>query len=110
MAINRTRLVQLLRGSAVPAYQYYVPLMPQHDPALDQHPVYAFDQQKAAALVKAGGYRGSLIGASRRHGSELAVQYRAGNPIGSGGDRHQPHPARHRPQRGVYNRREADRP
>ena len=61
MAINRTRLVQLLRGSAVPAYQFYVPLMPQHDPTLDQHPVFAFDQQKASALVKASGYKGQAI-------------------------------------------------
>jgi ABC-type transport system substrate-binding protein len=61
MAINRTRLVQLLRGAAVPAYQFYVPLMPQHDPSLDQHPLYSYDQRKAAALVKASGYKGQPV-------------------------------------------------
>lgn len=61
MAIDRTRLVQLLRGAAIPAYQFYVPLMPQHDPALDQSPTYPMDQQKAAALVKSSGYKGQAI-------------------------------------------------
>jgi peptide/nickel transport system substrate-binding protein/oligopeptide transport system substrate-binding protein len=61
MAIDRTRLVQLLRGAAIPAYQFYVPLMPQHGPALDQNPIYPLDQQKAMALVKASGYKGQPI-------------------------------------------------
>ncbi|MDB5058025.1 MAG: extracellular solute-binding protein family 5, partial [Chloroflexi bacterium] len=61
MSINRTRLVQLLRGRAIPAMQFYAPLMPQHDPALDQHPVYAYSPQNAAALVKASGYKGQSI-------------------------------------------------
>ncbi|HWE63933.1 MAG TPA: ABC transporter substrate-binding protein [Chloroflexota bacterium] len=61
MAIDRTRLVELLGGAAAPANQFYVPLDPQYDPSLDQHPVYAYDPKRAAALVKASGYHGQPI-------------------------------------------------
>jgi ABC-type transport system substrate-binding protein len=61
MAINRNRLVKLLAGSAVPGTQLFVPLDPQHDPVLDQHPVYPYDPAKAAALVRASGYTGQPI-------------------------------------------------
>ena len=57
LAINRTRIVQVRGGLAIPAYQMYVPLMPQYDRTLDQHPIYPYDPQKAAALVKASGYQ-----------------------------------------------------
>ncbi len=56
MAINRTRIVQVRGGLAIPAYQLFVPLMPQYDRSLDQHPIYPYDPQRAAALVKASGY------------------------------------------------------
>ena len=39
----------------------YIPLYPQNDPALDRHPVYPYDPQQAAALVKASGYHGQPI-------------------------------------------------
>ena len=61
LAINRRRLVKLLGGQAQPALQLYIPLDPQHDPQLDRHPVYPYDPQKAAALVKASGYHGQPI-------------------------------------------------
>ncbi len=61
MAINRPRLVKLLGGNALPAYQWYRPLFPQYDTALDQHPPYPYDATKAAALVKASGYKGEAI-------------------------------------------------
>jgi len=61
LAINRRRLVKLLGGQAQPASQLYIPLDPQHDPQLDRHPVYSYDPQRAAALVKASGYRGQQI-------------------------------------------------
>jgi peptide/nickel transport system substrate-binding protein/oligopeptide transport system substrate-binding protein len=61
MSIDRRHLVQLLSGQAVPATQLYVPLMPQHDPALDRQPLYPFDRQKAQALVKASGYHNQAI-------------------------------------------------
>lgn len=57
MAIDRTRLVQLLGGNAIPAYQMYLPLDTQHDPALDaQGSLYPYNPQKAAALVASSGY------------------------------------------------------
>ena len=56
MAINRRRLVQLLGGSGIPAYQMYLPLDTQHDPALDSAPIYPYDTAKAQALLKASGY------------------------------------------------------
>ena len=43
---------------ALPATQIYIPLDKQYDPALDKSPVYAYNPQKAAALVKASGYQG----------------------------------------------------
>jgi ABC-type transport system substrate-binding protein len=61
MALNRGRLVKLLGGMAIPATQIYVPLDPQYDPALDLHPIYPYDPQKAAALVRASGYHGQPI-------------------------------------------------
>lgn len=61
MAIDHKRLVQLLGGTAIAANQYFVPLDPQYDPALDQHPIYAYDPQKAKALVTSSGYRGQTI-------------------------------------------------
>jgi ABC-type transport system substrate-binding protein len=61
MAINRDHLAKLLNGLAVPATQIYIPLMPQHDPLLDRRPAYAYDPQKAAALVKSSGYHGQAI-------------------------------------------------
>jgi ABC-type transport system substrate-binding protein len=61
MAVDRTRLIRLLGGLATPAYQLYVPVDPQHDPALDRHAMYAYDPQKAAALLKASGYHGQPI-------------------------------------------------
>lgn len=71
MAINRTRLVQLQGGQAEPAYQLYVALDPQHDSALDQHPVYPYDPTKAAALVKASGY----------HGQPIVILYTTGGDV-----------------------------
>ncbi len=61
MSINRGRLVKLLGGRATPAEQIYVPLDPQYDPSLDAHPVLPFDPSKAAALLKASGYRGQPV-------------------------------------------------
>ena len=61
MAIDRVRLVKLLGGMAIPATQIYVPLDPQHDPALDLYPIYPYNPQQAAALVKASGYHGQPI-------------------------------------------------
>ncbi|HZS92587.1 MAG TPA: ABC transporter substrate-binding protein, partial [Chloroflexota bacterium] len=61
MAIDRTRLVKLLGGLGAPAGGMYIPLMPQHDAALDQNPVYPYNPTKAAALVKASGYKGQQI-------------------------------------------------
>lgn len=60
-AINRRRLVKLLGGNAIAAYQMYIPLDTQHDPQLDQRPIYPYDPTKAAALVKASGYNGKPI-------------------------------------------------
>ncbi len=61
MAIDRAHLVKLLGGNAIPATQMFIPLDTQHDPALDAHPVYAYDPVKAAALIKASGYKGAPI-------------------------------------------------
>jgi peptide/nickel transport system substrate-binding protein len=61
MAINRTLLVRLLGGVAIPATQLYIPIEPQYDATLDQHPIYPYDLQKATALVKASGYHGQPI-------------------------------------------------
>ena len=61
LAINRPRLVQLLGGNAIAAYQMYIPLDTQHDPALDAHPVYPYDPSRASALVKASGYKNQPI-------------------------------------------------
>jgi len=56
MALNRRRLVRLLGGNGVAAQQMYIPLDPQHDAALDSHPLFPYDPARAAALVKASGY------------------------------------------------------
>ncbi|HWE62828.1 MAG TPA: ABC transporter substrate-binding protein, partial [Chloroflexota bacterium] len=61
MAIDRTRLVQLLGGQAVAANQIYVALDPQYDPSLDQHPIFTYDLRKAAALLKSSGYHGQPV-------------------------------------------------
>jgi peptide/nickel transport system substrate-binding protein/oligopeptide transport system substrate-binding protein len=61
LAINRNRLVKLLGGYALPATQLYAPVYVQHDPALVTRPVYGYDMQKAAALVRASGYHGQPI-------------------------------------------------
>lgn len=61
MAIDRARLVRLEGGLAVPAQQFYIPLDPQYDPALDAHPAYPYDPARARALVKASGYHGQVI-------------------------------------------------
>lgn len=61
LAINRPHMVRLLAGTAVAANQLYIPLDPQHDPALDARPVYPYDVQRATALVKASGYKGQPI-------------------------------------------------
>lgn len=61
MAIDHRRLVQLLGGNGIIANQMFIPLDPQHDPVLDQHPVFAYDPQKAASLVKQSGYHGQPI-------------------------------------------------
>jgi ABC-type transport system substrate-binding protein len=61
MALDRPHLVKLMGGVAVPATQLYVPLLPQHDPQLDAAPLYRYDPGRAAALVKASGYRGQPI-------------------------------------------------
>ena len=55
MAINRRRLVRLLGGNAIAAYQMYLPLDAQHDASIDSNPVYAYDPAKATALIKASG-------------------------------------------------------
>jgi ABC-type transport system substrate-binding protein len=55
MAINRQRLVQLLGGNAIAATQMYIPLDAQHDPALDQKPIYTYDPNAASALIRASG-------------------------------------------------------
>lgn len=71
MAINRTRLVQLQGGQAEPAFQLYVALDPQHDATLDRHPIYSYNPQKAAALVKASGY----------HGQPIVILYTTGRDV-----------------------------
>lgn len=60
-AINRTLLVRLLGGVAIPANQLYVPLDPQYDATLNAHPIYPYDPAQATALVKASGYKGQPI-------------------------------------------------
>ena len=61
-AIDRRRLVQLLGGNAIAAYQMFIPLDTQHDSALDNTGgVYPFNLQKATALVKASGYNNQPI-------------------------------------------------
>jgi ABC-type transport system substrate-binding protein len=61
MGIDRPHLVQLMGGAAAPATQLYIPLLAQHNPRLDMRPIYFYDPQKAAALVKASSYRGQPI-------------------------------------------------
>jgi ABC-type transport system substrate-binding protein len=61
MAIDRNRLVQLDGGNATPAYQLYEPAFPQYDPTLATHAVYPYDPARAAALVKASGYKGQEL-------------------------------------------------
>ncbi|HZS87177.1 MAG TPA: ABC transporter substrate-binding protein [Chloroflexota bacterium] len=61
MAIDRKRLVKLDGGNATPAYQLYEPAFPQYDPTLANHAVYPYDPVKAAALVKASGYKGQEL-------------------------------------------------
>ncbi|HWE61572.1 MAG TPA: ABC transporter substrate-binding protein, partial [Chloroflexota bacterium] len=56
MAIDRTRLVQLLGGNAIAASQMYIPLDPQHDASLDQKPLFAYNPSAASALIHASGY------------------------------------------------------
>jgi peptide/nickel transport system substrate-binding protein/oligopeptide transport system substrate-binding protein len=59
MAINRNRLTN--GGLASPAYQYWIPIMPEYDPTLAQQPIYPYNPQQAAALVKASGYHGQPV-------------------------------------------------
>lgn len=61
MAIDRTRLVQVDGGNATPAYQLYEPSWPQYDKDLAMQAVYPYDPTKAAALVKASGYKGQEL-------------------------------------------------
>ena len=62
MSIDRTRLVQLLGGNAIPAYQMYIPLDSEHDKALDaKGGAYPLNVAQATALVKASGYKGQPI-------------------------------------------------
>jgi peptide/nickel transport system substrate-binding protein/oligopeptide transport system substrate-binding protein len=61
MAINRSRLVKLLGGLGAQAGGMFIPIMTAHDSALDQNPVFPYDPAKAAALVKASGYKGQQI-------------------------------------------------
>jgi len=61
MAIDRGHLIKVLGGNAFPSHQFYIHLDPQYDTTLDQHPAYAYDVQKAAALVKTSGYHGQPI-------------------------------------------------
>ena len=61
MAIDRTRLVQVDGANATPAYQLYEPSWPQYDPSLAMKAVYPYDPTKAAALVKASGYKGQEL-------------------------------------------------
>lgn len=61
LAIDRKHLVKLLGGKAIAANQIYVPADPQYDKSLDAHPIYSYDPQRAAALVKSSGYHGQLI-------------------------------------------------
>ena len=61
MAINRTRLIQVDGGNATPAFQLYEPSWPQFDKSLATQAVYPYDPVKAAALVKASGYKGQEL-------------------------------------------------
>jgi len=61
MAINRDRLVRLEGGYATQGTQLYPPAYKQYDPSLQRHPVYAYDPQRARALVAASGYKGQPI-------------------------------------------------
>ena len=61
MAINRPKLARLLGGNARPTGNLYIPIYAQNDPALDRHPVYSYDPQKATALIKSSGYHGQPI-------------------------------------------------
>lgn len=61
MAIDHERLVKLLGGQAAPAHQLFYPIDPQFDPTLEAHPLFPYDVQRAAALVKASGYHGQPI-------------------------------------------------
>ena len=61
MGINRDHLSRILGGNARPTGNLYIPIYPQNDPALDKNPVYPYDPQKAAQLVKASGYHNQPI-------------------------------------------------
>jgi ABC-type transport system substrate-binding protein len=61
MALDRPHLVKLMGGAAVPALQLYIPLMAQHDPALDRAPLYSYNPRRAAALVRDSAYQGQPI-------------------------------------------------
>ena len=61
MAINRKKLVRLLGGLAAPTGNLYIPIYPQNDPRLDSAPVYAYDTNRAAALLKSSGYNGQPV-------------------------------------------------
>ncbi|MDB5058405.1 MAG: extracellular solute-binding protein family 5, partial [Chloroflexi bacterium] len=61
MAIDRTRLVQLDGGNAVPMYQTFLPSYTNFDPAFANKPVYPYDPVKAAALLKQSGYHGQTL-------------------------------------------------
>ncbi len=60
-AINRQRLVKLLGGNAIAAYQLFIPLDPEFDTTLATQSVYPYDPAKARQLVKDSGYNGQSI-------------------------------------------------
>ena len=107
MAINKERIVQLINNRAVPANQPLPPSMPGYS---KDYKGYAYDVGKAKALLGRSWPSGRVRDRTLRHEHRPEPSYRAGDPAGSRGHRHQgQHPVAGAGQRDRRRRRQGRR-
>jgi peptide/nickel transport system substrate-binding protein/oligopeptide transport system substrate-binding protein len=85
-AINKDRIVRVINGRAVPANQPLPPSMPGYDKG---YAGYAYDPEKAKALLARVGRDAADHDRTLRHEHRPHPAHRPGNPAGSGRGRHQ---------------------